>query len=131
MGSLPAPVAEIGVLGCAKPLILGWCIVAEPLQGLALRATRDTVAIIGFNPTHVGSQSSDNSHLEFFANPPLASQADVSHVADYPLGQPPQPLRTTAQARPQKQGLSSIGRSSPGHQGHEQDRLRVVCQPKS
>jgi hypothetical protein len=33
-----------------------------------------------------GSQSSDNSHLEFFANPPLASQADVS--------QPPQPLHS-------------------------------------
>ena len=96
MGSLPAPVAEFGVLGCAKPLILGWCIVAEPLQGLALRATRDPVAIIGFDLTHVGSQSSDNSHLEFFANPPLASQTDVSHVADNPLGQPPQPLRTAA-----------------------------------
>src|SRR6478672_7401679 len=96
LSSLPAPVTEFGVWGCAKPLILRWCIVAEPLQSLALRAARDAVAIIGFDPTHVGPQSSDNRDLEFFANPPLTSQANVSHVANHPFRQPPQPLRAVA-----------------------------------
>src|ERR1700733_8597032 len=125
--SLPTPVAKLGVLNRAKPLVLGRCIVAEPLQGLALSATRDTLTIIGFDPMHVGSQSSDHSHLEFFPYPPLAGQADISHVANYPLGQPAQPLCTVAKSRPQKEGLSSISRRSPSHQRHKQDRLRVVC----
>jgi len=69
---LPAPVAQLGLLRCAKPLILRYRIVTEPLQGLTLRATRDSLAVIGFDPTHVGAQAGNDSHLEFFANAPLA-----------------------------------------------------------
>jgi len=72
VGLLPAPVAQLVFLRCAKPLILRCRIVAQPLQGLALRATWDSVAVIGFDPMHVGPQSGNDSDLEFFANAPLA-----------------------------------------------------------
>src|ERR1700740_3285476 len=86
VGLLPAPVTELFFLRWAKPLILRCRIVAQPLQGLALRATRDSVAVIRFDPMHVGPQSGNHSDLEFFANSPLAGVDDGGDVTDTPMG---------------------------------------------
>jgi hypothetical protein len=73
VGLLPAPNAELVCFGSAKPLILKYRILADPLQGLALRATGNSLAVIGFDQMHVGAQSGNEGDLEFFANAPLAS----------------------------------------------------------
>jgi hypothetical protein len=80
---------------------------------------------------HVGTQPCDDRHVQFLTKTTLRGKIDVSHVYDYPLGEPGKTLLQVEQTGPQKKSLSTIGWCRPGHQRHEQDGGAMVWQPES
>lgn len=127
---LPATRAQVGWRQRPEPMQIIANVVAEPLQGLALRTHRLLLAHKRRNQFHVRTQMSHNSDAPALATGAFGLGSQVAHVGHH-LARPPRPTTITIMETGHKQSaFGNIARSHPTDQRHQQDRLRTFTPPQ-
>jgi len=130
-GRLPAPRTTLRRLRHAKPMLPFPGRVFQPAQRLALMTLDPVPRDVGIDQFHVRAQSGHDRDIPARSAKRLEFGTQVTHVGHHNLRPPLPALLTVTQTRCQQSAIEEIGRRHPGHQGHQQDRLRMLPPPQT